>query len=294
MKATEMQPIDEILRTASKQDLLRRLIENAPENRPATNNDADRLETPIQTDHSNTPLSERHVNVSNQITRSAQGLGLAQKRIMALAIAKNDSKSCAHIVKNKLGGWAIRLTAKDYADTYEVDVTNAYHQLRTATDGLLKTIWEIVETKGHRTTRTRGSWLYTATYHDQKGMIDLAFHPEVAPHLLALEREFTTYKLKHAAALRSIYSWRLYECLQSWKTTSQWTVSIEDFHKIMETPPAYLTDFGQTRRHIIQQAVKELTRKNNMLITWTARKEGRNVVELTFNFEQNPQEQLPL
>lgn len=41
--------------------------------------------------------------------------------------------------------------------------------------------------------------------------LEVNFAPEVAPFLLGLRKEFTTYKLKHTAALRSVYSWRLME-----------------------------------------------------------------------------------
>lgn len=289
-----MKAMKDYIAGSGSTSLMQALLKNQPADRPEHDQYANADETPIQIDRSETPIAQRWVNMSNQLTRSAQRLGLAQKRIMALAIAKNDSKQSAHIVKNRIGGWAIRITAKEYAETYDVEPKNAYQQLRTATDSLIAATWEIIETHHNRKVRTKGSWLYTATYHDGQGMIDLAFHPNVAPHLLALEREFTTYKLKHAAALRSIYSWRLYECLQSWKATGQWIVSLEDFRRIMETPAKYDKDFNEIRRWVINPAVQELIQKNNMLITWTARKEGRQVVELRFVFENNPQQLLEL
>ena len=56
-------------------------------------------------------------------------------------------------------------------------------------------------------------WVSGVTYHHGEGWIELGFSPEMTPHLVELSREFTSYKLKHTVALRSVYSWRLFELL---------------------------------------------------------------------------------
>ena len=69
--------------------------------------------------------------------------------------------------------------------------------------------------------------------------MEIRFSFEVAPHLLGLRSKFTSYKLKQAAALRSIYAWRLFECLQSWKAKGRWVVDVEEFNAIMEVPDSF-------------------------------------------------------
>lgn len=247
-----------------------------------------------QLDSYDTPIDERHVNMSNALTRSAHKMGLAQKRIIALALAKNDSRQAAHLIEGQRHGWLIRLTAKDYATTYEVDIEEAYDQLKKSVYDLIQTTWEIVEQKGKRKTVTVGSWLFWAKYHEGQGCIDIAFHPIIAPHLLGLRQQFVTYQLKKIAALRSIYSWRLYECLQSWKEKGRWLVTAEDFKKIMQIPDSYKQDFGQVQRSIINPAIAELIEKQSMLITYTTTKTGRVITDLEFQFEDNPQQTLEL
>ncbi|WP_235008044.1 replication initiation protein [Caballeronia humi] len=70
--------------------------------------------------------------------------------------------------------------------------------------------------------------------------------------------EFTTYKLKHAAALRSIYSWRLFECLMSWDGLSRWTPTIEEFQNAIDAKPNQRAHFKELRRRVIEPAVEEL------------------------------------
>ena len=139
-----------------------------------------------------------------------------------------------------------------------------------------------------------GNWVSVIEYCEGEGRVEITFTPEVAPHLLALRTEFTTYKLKQAAALRSIYAWRLFECLQSWKSTGFWRVAIEDFQKAMDAPASCCTDFFNLRNRIIEPAVAELRAKDGLLIDWTPTKAGRKVTGLEFRFETDPQGRLAL
>lgn len=246
-----------------------------------------------QKDVSDTQLDERNVSMSNALTRSAHGLNLTQKRIIALALAKTDSKPDRHLYAGTRVGWMIQLTAKDYANAYDVSVDKAYEQLKEGAKGLLRALWKTTEQTKRGQTITQGQWLSLAQYHEGEGKVDIVFHPHVAPHLLGLKYEFTTYKLKQTAALRSIYSWRLYECLMSWKTTGQWTVSVEEFRKLMEIEK-YQNDFGKVVTWIINPAIKELKAKNNLIVSYEKIKAGVKVAELEFKFYENPQGQLPV
>ena len=291
-----MRDIKGFLEQSGSRSLMQALLDGAKHqsNADRTNKDAPPPVIQAQRDHSDQPLAERNVNMSNQLTRAAHKMLLPQKRIVALAIAKNDSMHSQHIVENRQAAWEIVITAKDYADTYGVDIEQAYEQLKAGVDGLIATTWEIVEPYRGRKTRLKGSWMHTAEYYDGKGMVALSFHPMIAPHILQLKAEFTTYKLKQAAALRSMYSWRLFECLMSWQSTGRWTVRTEEFRQIMEVPEKYKTNFAQIRRWIIEPAVKELREKQNWIVEWRAFKEGREVAELEFTFRPNPQQSLEL
>lgn len=291
-----MRDIKGFLEQTGSRSLMQALLDGAQKHPDAQRRIADAPPPVIQQqrDHSEQPLAERNVNMSNQLTRAAHKMLLPQKRIVALAIAKNDSMHSQHIVENRQAAWEIVITAKDYADTYGVDIEKAYEQLKAGVDGLIATTWEIIEECRGRPSRLKGSWMHTARYHDGKGMVALSFHPMIAPHILLLKAEFTTYKLKQAAALRSMYSWRLFECLMSWQQTGRWTVKTDEFREIMQVPDAYEKDFGQIRKSVIEPAVKELREKQKWIIEWRAFKEGREVAELEFTFRPNPQQSLEL
>ena len=67
-----------------------------------------------------------------------QGLGLVEKRIIALGLAKTDSIPAADMVKASREGWRIRFNAAEYAETYELDLNTAYEQMQTAGEQFLK------------------------------------------------------------------------------------------------------------------------------------------------------------
>jgi len=241
------------------------------------------------------PLLERTVNMSNQIARAAQGLTLVEKRIIALGMAKTDSVPAKDLLLASREGWKIRFTAAEYAESYEVSLDAAYQQMKAAGDHFLKRIVRRVE-KDHkgRDIEHKSNWLSGTTYHHGEGWVEVRFSYEVAPHLLGLRTKFTSYKLKQASALRSVYAWRLFECLQSWRSKGIWSLTVEEFAFAMEAPASCLANFKDLRVRVIEPALKELREKNNLEIDLELKKSGRKVTDLIFKFRTNPQGQLPL
>ncbi|WP_277421169.1 replication initiation protein [Serratia marcescens] len=136
-------------------------------------------------------------------------------------------------------------------------------------------------------------WVGSVKYQDGEGWVELAWWPDLLRHLTGLQRQFTTYQLQQASALRSGYSWKLLELLMRFESTGWAEYTIEDFKASMDAPPS-LSDFGQVKRRIIDPAVKELTEKDGWLIQWQPIKAGRKVKALRFTFMRDPQGQLPL
>ncbi len=231
-------------------------------------------------------LPDRHVNMSNDLARSAHNLTLNEKRVIACGIASTNSMSGKDTFKSTVtGGWSVRLNAIDFAEFSCLDKSNAYKQLRKAAQDLKGRTWSTRQGKKF----SHFTWMNRVTYHDGEGWIELEFSPYTAPHLLSLKGSFTSYKLAAGSALRSVYSWRLMECLLSWKKTGKWIVSIEDFITAMNPPTSIKNNFGSLRQRVIDPAIKELRDTENMVITYKTPKAGRKVVSLVFDFEPHPQ-----
>jgi plasmid replication initiation protein len=237
------------------------------------------------------PMAELQVNMSNALTRSAHGLSLAEKRIIAACIAKTDQLPNMAQVRQR-GAWSVRLAAADYAETFGVDINTAYDQLQSASETLFGRYIRVLRKARKGVEEYKFRWVGSVRYHQGEGWVELDWWHEVVPHLFGLRKEFTSYKLAQASALRSAYSWRLFEVLQSWQDTGRYQPTIEDFCRAMDVPESYKKDFKSIRTRVIEPAVAELVEKNNMLVTWEMQRAGRKVIGLDFKFGANPQRSL--
>lgn len=248
----------------------------------------------------NNQLINTNVVVSNAVNRSAQGFTLVEKRIVFMGVAT-------------LGGVhkEVKITAQEFADTFNLSINTAYEQLKHSVENLRKKYLTYQVIDGKKTGRAVVNWLQGYYYFDTEGYVTFRFSEYIFPYLFDLQSNFTKYKLKQACALRSVHSWRLLELFeqqrQSHKTgkinelgetaiaknKNGWLkITIEEFYHAMEIPESYKTTFGLLRKKVIEPAVKELTEKDHWNIDWKAIKKGRKVVMLEFLFNRNPQQDL--
>lgn len=240
------------------------------------------------------PMEERHVNMANILSRSAQSLKLIEKRVVAIALAKTDSVPHRDLHLASREGWTVRITAEEFAEQFSVTLNTAYEQLqeaKTLTERQLK----YFEKDRRGLKEIIINWCGMYTYHHGEAWAEFSFTPQIAPLLLALRGDktpFTSYQLSRVSGLKSIHSWRLFECLLSWRVKGRWEPTIEEFCYTMDLPPSYQKDFGAIRRRVIGPAIEELIAKDNFLITLDLKKSGRKVIGLDFKFKENPQGRL--
>lgn len=239
-------------------------------------------------------LGDRWVTMSNALTRAGQGLTLAEKRIVMCAVAKLDS------YKSLLPGEVptTRISAAEYAEIAECDMPAAYEALQDAAKHLYGRSISFYEAAHKRRgkplepTKVTMRWVGQVHYQKGEGWVELYWWPKLLPYLTGLKKQFTSYQLAQATALRSVYSWRLLELLTRFESTGLAEYAIEDFCTAMDATQKQRGDFAAIRRKIIEPAVKELIEKDGWLIQWRAIKAGRRVSKLRFEFKRDPQGRL--
>ncbi|HFZ0539524.1 TPA: replication initiation protein [Klebsiella aerogenes] len=240
-------------------------------------------------------IGERWITMSNALIRAGHGLTLAEKRIVAMALSTIDS--------TKAQTWGMeppvtRITASDFADTFGVSMDTAYDQLQASAKVLYNrsiTFYEAAHRRNGKPlppTKTQMRWVGSAKYHEGEGFVELAWWGPLMKHLMGLKRQFTSYQLQQASALRSAYSWKLLELLQRFEKNGWAEYSVDDFCESMEATEKQRENFAAVRRKIIEPAVKELTEKDGWLIDWKPIKKGRKVDKLRFEFKRDPQGRL--
>lgn len=224
--------------------------------------------------------------MANIIVRASHNLNLSEKRIIAAALAVSDTTDGRALTDERF--WTIKLSAMEYAETFSISLDTAYEQLQ---DGADKLLTKLIVRPDHdrKGDLIKHQWLLRAKYSKGNGTVTITWHPDVRPYLFCLRQEFTTYKLKHAAALRSIYSWRLFENFKSWNGAGKWDPTLDEFEHAMDAPPNYRENFKELRRRVIDPAVNELMQKNGLIVEWDPVKDGRKVVGLRFKFRPNEQ-----
>lgn len=179
-------------------------------------------------------LRGKNVVMSNAISRAAQSLSLAEKRIIFAAIAQMGGKYAP-----------VRITAQEYANTFGMPLKQAYSQLKEASENFFNRYirFKLNEVSEIDVDVWKIRWLGAYKYNDGEANVLLHFTPQVMPYLCELEDNFTKYQLSQACALRSVHSWRLLELFEQMNTNKEnngWlSISLEDFHHAMESPDSY-------------------------------------------------------
>ena len=234
----------------------------------------------------------RIVSLSNAVVRAGHSLTLAEKRLVMLAVSKLDSRipprgSMYHPVS--------RVTAEEYAETYGVEMNTAYESLQQSGLKLVNRRLSYSE-DGRR--KSWMNWVGRAEYHDGEGWIELHWWHELLPQLFMLRKHYTSYQLRQAAALRSVYSWRLMERLQQYadkEGAGKASFKLDEFCESLQAPPSCAKHYGSLKRRIIDPAVRELRDKDGWLIDWRPTRSGsRKVTGLRFVFERSKQQQFQL
>ena len=245
---------------------------------------------PRKSDLMNLPAGG-NVTMHNTLVSASHGLNLGEKRLVAMAVAKLSPKAAA------LPGKPIRISAMDFAEQFGIEPDVAYKQLRSAQEHLYNRSIRHIEYYGPNRQKievVKMRWISSIRYKEGEGEVSIAFAPEIAQFLVQLKKHFTSYQLSKAAALRSTYSWRLFENLERFRETGIWEVDMDRFHIIMETPKSYRANFAQTRRWVIDPSLLELATHTNITAEVEPIRQGRKITRLRFTFENASQMSLPL
>lgn len=232
--------------------------------------------------------------MTNALIRAGHGLSLAEERLITCAVSKLDSKKVLRPYEVPV----TPITAAEYAEVFEVSLDTAYDQLQNGSKHLYNrsiTFYEAARRRNSKplpSTRVKMRWIGSAKYQKGEGWVELHWWPDLLRHLTGLKRQFTSYHLKQASDLRSIYLWKLLELLMRFETNGWAEYTIEDFCTSMDATEKQRANFAAVCRKIIEPAIKELTEKDGWLMKWKPLKAGRKVAKLRFEFKRDPQGRL--
>ncbi len=139
------------------------------------------------------------------------------------------------------------------------------------------------------------SWFAHAKYIPD-GYVEFSISPLLAPYLLRLKDQFTSYYLDQVIHLNSTYHIRLYELLRQFLNIQNAVEGKVGFREVLlKDLKAYLgidadkyPRFMDFKRHILNKAQEELARKTDLSFTFETVRKGRCIGAVKFIIRHNP------
>ena len=175
------------------------------------------------------------------------------------------------------------LTAKEFSETFNVDIYNSYRYLKKAVDKLMKTIITLEKTEFNQPWKI--NVCSGALYNKGEGKITIEFTDRIMPYLAQVKEKFVLYNLKEVASFRSLYTTRIYELIQEFKETGWLLKSIDQLRKILGVGNKFKT-YNNFKQKTFNHACAEINKIYGLDLQFEEMKEGRKVVAIKFTFNK--------
>jgi plasmid replication initiation protein len=175
------------------------------------------------------------------------------------------------------------LTAIEFSEQFNVSISNCYIILKHAVDKLMKT--DIRIEKPDDSGYWRINVCSMAEYNKNSGSITVKFTDDIMPYIAQVRQKFTLYNLKEISNFGSLYTTRLYELLQDFKTTGWMLVSIEQLRQYFAVGDK-LKSYKDFKIRTFAHACEEINDNYDMNLTFEEIKTGRKIVAVKFLFKQ--------
>jgi len=114
--------------------------------------------------------------------------------------------------------------------------------------------------------------------------IKVRLDEDLQEYLLGLYKNFTEYELLSTLALKSSYSFRLYELLKSYSYLRRKSFTIEELRENIAA--SHYHNFKDFRKFVLDKATKEINKYTDIEVSYEKELEGRRVVGITFFIKQ--------
>jgi plasmid replication initiation protein len=196
---------------------------------------------------------------------------LPEKRAMAIAASQINPRQMMNAY-TPLENRTFTITAQDYANVSGLSVQNSYQELRKAVSAIAdksvsyktyKAPFDFDNNKSRKPQEliVKVPWLSKAIFNDESLIISLTFNEEIIAQAVQLKGQFNSYKLQEIATLKSVYSFRLHELLNSYYTKELNTIAnieltVEQLQTSLQTPDSY--GWSKISEKVLLPALKEL------------------------------------
>lgn len=176
-----------------------------------------------------------------------------------------------------------KLSAKEFSEIFNTDLSNSYKLLYKACKKLMKT--SITLEKPELSETWEINVCSMAVYNKREGSITVEFTDRIMPYIAQVKKKFVLYNLKEIANFGSLYTTRLYELIQEFKETGWMLKSLDQLRTVFAVGNKFKM-YGHFKKKILTHACQEINDNYDMDLKFEEIKEGRKVVAVKFFFKQ--------
>lgn len=217
---------------------------------------------------------ERNYKVakSNDIIRNAKhDLNIMELKIMAFIFSKIKPYD------TQLEPYKLKI--KDYCQICGIDYKNGnnYKNIKKTIKGLRdKSFWWTDE-NGNEVTI---GWISKVKMIRGNGEIEVFLDDDMHKHVIGLKNNYTQYSFIYTIPMKSGYSFRMYELLQSYAFIKKANFDIDELKEYL-CAKNYV-NFKDFRRQVLDISVKEINKYTDLEISWEPIKKGKKVINVKF------------
>lgn len=170
------------------------------------------------------------------------------------------------------------ITAKDFAEACDIEISSAYSQLKKAADDLRGRYFSYINTKGNRVSV---HWVIRIEYGD--GKISFYFTNEVLFMLSIFNHNhpYTKFTIKEVLQLKGSHSIQLYQLLKQYESIGYRDFKEEEFRNIFELQDKYSLLWNLKQR-VIVPAILEINKSTELQVSFENLKDGKKITGFKF------------
>lgn len=222
----------------------------------------------------------RVVIKTNLLNGISSTLTIMESRLLSLILSEARESGKGDSPENPL-----KITAKMYADTFNIELKHAYRDLLKNEDTLFNKVVYGEDNKDGLKIKTR--WITHIKYLPKKGTLEVVLSHFVLNNILRIdgaETPYTSYQLSNFALLKSTASMRLYEIVAQYRKMQKVPCQdLDSFKRLMNIEPD--THHWETKafnNRVVKKAVLELKEKLGIELEVNMKfvRNGTNTVEI--------------
>lgn len=225
--------------------------------------------------------TRNYVCQANTLVGGKQALKLNSAKLIRAAImqvVREDEELKPYII-----------TITELAELLNVPKSNMYRDIDDITNDIINNPVYIKEETEKKIRWIKIPWVTRCEYNSDVG-VALKLNDELKPFLLNLKEHYTQYTLDTVLVMKSVYSIRIYELLQSRVNTKlipregiDIELSLQTLKECCGCDSKAYDIFSNFRNRVIDVAVKEINEKTLYSLSYSYAKKGRAIVSLIFH-----------